>query len=101
MTQGQEKEAMLAIDHDNVEYPTSVLPKIRRGIVAPLMFIGRRLGLDRVVNWIQDEMARASAVRELSRLDDHYLRDIGIHRADIDDIADEMVMCRFNSRADT
>jgi uncharacterized protein YjiS (DUF1127 family) len=87
-------ETMLAIDHS-----TSVLPQIRRGVVALLMFIGWRLGLGRVVNWVQDEMGRAAAVRELSRLDDHYLRDIGIHRADIDDIADEMVRCRRKSRA--
>jgi len=60
---------MLAIDHDKVEYSaSSVLSRIRRGVVAPLMFIGRRLALDRVVNWVQDEMGRAAAVRELSRL---------------------------------
>ena len=89
---------MLAIDHDKVEYATSVPPQIGRGVVAPLMFIGRRLGLDRVVNWLQDKMGRAAGVRELSRLDDHYLRDIGIHRTDIGDIADEMVRCRRKGR---
>lgn len=91
---------MLAIDHDNVEYSTgSVLPLIGHRVVAPLTFIGRRLGLDRVVHWIQDEMARAALVRELSQLNDRYLRDIGIHRADIDEIGDEMVRRRRKSRA--
>jgi uncharacterized protein YjiS (DUF1127 family) len=91
---------MFAIDHDKVEYSTSsVLPQIGRGVVAPLMFIWRWLGLGLVVHWVQDEMARAALVDELSRLDDHYLRDIGIHRADIDDMADEIVRRRRRSRA--
>jgi uncharacterized protein YjiS (DUF1127 family) len=91
---------MLAIDHDKVEYSTSsVLQRACRGFVAPLKSIWRQLGLDRVVHWVRDEIVRAALVRELSQLDDHYLRDIGIHRADIDDMADEMVRRRRKSRA--
>jgi hypothetical protein len=91
---------MLTIDHDKVEYSSSsVLQPIGRGVAAPLKFIWRWLGLDLVVYWIQDEMGRAALVRELSQLNDRYLRDIGIHRADIDDMADEMVRRRRKSRA--
>jgi uncharacterized protein YjiS (DUF1127 family) len=91
---------MLAIDRDNVEYSTGpALQQIGRAVAAPAMSIARRLRLDRVVYWIQDEVKRAALVRELSQLNDYYLRDIGIHRADIDDIADMMVKRRRESRA--
>jgi uncharacterized protein YjiS (DUF1127 family) len=90
---------MFAVDHDKVGYSSSpVLQQVGRGVMAPLMFIGGRLRLDRIVYWIQDEIQRAALIRELNRLDDHYLRDIGIYRADIDDMADAMVRRRREGR---
>ena len=54
----------------------------------PLGLISHWCGLSRVVHWVQDEWLRIRIVNELSRLNDHYLRDAGICRCEIRDIAD-------------
>ena len=42
-------------------------------------------------HWAADRWHRLQAVRELNRLGDRHLRDIGIVRGDIEAIVDEMI----------
>jgi uncharacterized protein YjiS (DUF1127 family) len=53
--------------------------------------IGR---LAAAVGWFVDQWRRTQAIRELNRLSDHHLRDIGIARADIEAVAEEMIRRR-------
>jgi uncharacterized protein YjiS (DUF1127 family) len=46
------------------------------------------------VRWAADRWNRIHAVRELNRLGDRHLRDIGIVRGDIEAIVDEMISRR-------
>ena len=43
---------------------------------------------------LADQWERARVIRELRRLGDHHLQDIGIARADIEGIADAMIRRR-------
>jgi uncharacterized protein YjiS (DUF1127 family) len=43
------------------------------------------------VGWLLDQWRRRAVIGELSRLNDHHLRDIGIERGEIDSVADTMV----------
>jgi uncharacterized protein YjiS (DUF1127 family) len=56
----------------------------------------RRLNVFTVVRWLQDERRRRAAIRELNRLNDYYLNDIGISRDDIDAIVDKSLRERQN-----
>jgi uncharacterized protein YjiS (DUF1127 family) len=56
----------------------------------------RRLNVFTVVRWLQDERRRRAAIRELNRLNDYYLDDIGISRDDIDAIVDKSLRERQN-----
>ena len=85
---------MFAIDQDRVE---KSIGHMRAGLVSGLLFIGHQLRLGRVVCWLQDEGERAAVIRELSQLNDHYLRDVGINRSEIEEIADAMVRRRRES----
>lgn len=46
------------------------------------------------VHWAADRWNRLQAVRELNRLGDRHLHDIGIVRGDIEGIVDEMISRR-------
>jgi uncharacterized protein YjiS (DUF1127 family) len=47
------------------------------------------------LRWLIDQWQRVQAIRELNRLSDHHLQDIGITaRGDIETIADEMIRRR-------
>jgi uncharacterized protein YjiS (DUF1127 family) len=56
----------------------------------------RRLNVFTVVRWLQDGRRRRAAIRELNRLNDYYLNDIGISRDDIDAIVDKSLRERQN-----
>jgi uncharacterized protein YjiS (DUF1127 family) len=68
--------------------------------LAPLRFIGGGLGLDRAFRWLQEERLRIAAIRELDRLNDDYLDDIGIKRKDIRPIVSAMVKRIRDRRCD-
>ena len=42
-------------------------------------------------NWIDRWHARDKSIRELSRLDDHMLKDIGLHRGEIREVVESML----------
>ena len=44
-----------------------------------------------VVVWLRDQWRRRAVIGELSRLNDHHLRDIGIERGEIESVAETMV----------
>jgi uncharacterized protein YjiS (DUF1127 family) len=54
-------------------------------------------GIAGAFRWLTDEWRRAEAIRELNRLSDHHLKDIGIARADIESVAEVMIR-RHNRR---
>jgi uncharacterized protein YjiS (DUF1127 family) len=52
-------------------------------------------GLTLSLRWLIDRWRRAQVIRELNRLSDHHLQDIGITaRGDIETIADAMIRRR-------
>ena len=53
--------------------------------------IGGGLGVYSALRWFQDEWLRYSTIRNLDRLNDDYLDDIGIKRKDIRPIVNAMV----------
>ena len=59
--------------------------------LAPLRFIGGGLGLYKAFRWLQEERLRIATIRELDRLSDDYLDDVGIKRKDIRPIVSAMV----------
>jgi uncharacterized protein YjiS (DUF1127 family) len=82
---------MLAVSQDKVIKSVShVLNGIAGAVFAPLGFIGDELGL-KVFRWLQYERLRNATIRELNRLNDDYLDDIGIKRRDIRPIVNAMV----------
>jgi len=93
---------MLAVNQDKIDKSIGHMVQDRASaFLAPLVFIGHRLGLYRAVHWLQDERRRNAVIRELNQLSDHYLDDVGINRSDIDAIADAMVKHLRESRYDT
>jgi uncharacterized protein YjiS (DUF1127 family) len=68
-----------------------VLKDVGGAFLEQLVFIGDQLGLFNVFRWLQDEWRLNAAIRELSRLNDHYLDDIGIGRGSIDLREDELI----------
>ena len=81
---------MLALNHDRMEKSTGhVLHDLGGALLAPLALIGN--GSYRVIRWLQDEWHLNATNRELSRLNDYYLDDIGIRRRPIDLRHDELI----------
>jgi uncharacterized protein YjiS (DUF1127 family) len=68
-----------------------VLKDVGGAFLERLVFIGDQLGLFNVFRWLQDEWRLNAAIRELSRLNDHYLDDIGIERSSINLREDELI----------
>jgi len=82
---------MVAVSQDKVTKSAShVLHDIAGSVFTPLGCIGNGLGL-KVIRWLQDERLRHATIRELNRLNDDYLDDIGIKRRDIPRIVNAMV----------
>jgi len=83
---------MFAVDQDKVDKSIGrMLQDLGGAFLAPLAHIGSRLGFYKVIRWLQDEWRRGAVIRELNRLNDHYLDDIGINRSNIDSIVDAML----------
>ena len=70
------------IDHD----------RVASAFRAPLILIRKRLY--RVSRWIRDEWRLNAAIRQLRRLNDDYLDDIGIKRRHLD-LRNEILMKRL------
>ena len=80
---------MLAVDQDRIEKSIShVLQDVGGALLAPLALICN--GSYRVIRWLQDEWRLNATNRELSRLNERYLDDIGIRRS-IDLRHDELI----------
>jgi uncharacterized protein YjiS (DUF1127 family) len=74
---------MSAIDQGKVEKPiVHVSQDFGDALLALPAFVGG--GCHKVFCWLQNEWRLNAAVRELRRLDDHYLEDIGIKRSSLD-----------------
>ena len=86
---------MFAVDQDRV---SKSIKDLAGAFLGRLVHVGSRLGFFKVVRWLQDEWRRGVAIRELNRLNDHYLDDIGIDRSDIDSFVDTMVKRLRESR---
>lgn len=83
---------MLAVHQAKAEKSIGqMLQDLGGAFLPPLALIGNRLGFYQVICWLRDEWRRSVVIRELSRLNDYCLHDIGIDRSDIDVIADAMV----------
>jgi len=84
---------MLAVNQGKAEKSIHrLLQDLGVAFLAPLALIGNRLGFYyKVICWFRVEMQRRALISELSRLNEHYLRDVGIERVDIDLIAAETV----------
>ena len=83
---------MFTVNQDKVD--TSIghaLQDLAGAFLAPLRFIGGGLGLYKVFRWLHDERLRIATIRELHRLNDDYLDDMGIKRSDIRTIVNAMV----------
>jgi len=87
---------MFAFNHDKVAKSTSyILDDIGSTFFAPLVSIGEALRRCKIFLWLQEEKLRYTTVRELDRLNDDYLDDIGIKkRSDIRPIANALVRHR-------
>ena len=84
---------MFGFSQDKVAKATSYVPHdLARRLFGPLDYIGERLRLSKVLLWLQDEKLRYTMIRDLERLNDDYLDDIGIKkRGDIRPIVKELV----------
>ena len=60
------------------------------GFLQPLVQIGHRMGPRSFFRWLRDEAQGHATMRELHRLDDHGLDDIGVKRT-LDPRADDLV----------
>lgn len=91
---------MFAVNQDRMEKSIGHMRQhLGIGFLAQLSFIGHWLGLYSAIDRIRDERRRTVLIDELSRLDDYYLRDVGIDRSEIEGIADAMVKRVRKSRA--
>ena len=68
-----------------------VLKDVGGAFLERLVFIGDQLSLFNVLRWLQVEWRLNAAIRELRRLNDHYLDDIGIERSSINLREDELI----------
>jgi uncharacterized protein YjiS (DUF1127 family) len=92
---------MLAVDRYRVDRSIGRIPQdFAAVLLVPLRFVGSGLGLYKIFRWLQDEKIRITTIRELHRLNDDYLDDIGIKRKDIRPIVNAMVRRIRNRRRD-
>ena len=83
---------MLSANHDKADRSIGrVLKDVGGAFLEQLVFIGDELGLFSVFRWLQDGWRLNAAIRELSRLDDHCLDDIGVRRSSINLRDDELI----------
>lgn len=64
------------------------------GMVAGRSAVSRwalRAQLARVFHWLRQQWRRGAAIRELQRIDDRQLRDMGIDRNGIEAVIDELM----------
>jgi uncharacterized protein YjiS (DUF1127 family) len=86
---------MFAANQDKADRSIGrVLKDVGRAFLEQLVFIGDQLGLLNVFRWLKDEWRLNAAIRELSRLNDHYLDDIGIRRSELRERALQRAECR-------
>jgi uncharacterized protein YjiS (DUF1127 family) len=91
--------AMFAVARDRVDSCVGgMLQDVAGTLYASLRFIGNGLGLGRILRRLQDEKIRIKTIRELNRLNDDYLDDIGIKRKDIRPIVNAMMRRMRNRR---
>jgi len=70
---------MLAVNQASAGKSIGHLPQNRGGVLlAPLVLIGNRSY--KILCWFRNEWRWNGTLRELNRLNDHYLDDIGIRR---------------------
>jgi uncharacterized protein YjiS (DUF1127 family) len=87
-----EKKVMFAVKQDRLDKSIGqVLQDLTIAFLAPLDFIADGLRLYKVFRWVQDVRLRNATIREMYRLNDDYLDDIGIKRGDIRPIVDAMM----------
>ena len=90
---------MVAVDEARVARSIGrILHEVAGALFAPLRFISNKLGLHKTFRWLQDEKIRIATIRELHRLNDDYLDDIGIRRTDIRPTVNAMVRRMRNRR---
>ena len=72
---------MYAANQDKADgFIGRVLKDVGSVFLERLVFIGDQLGLCNVFRWLQDEAQHNATMRELNRLNDYCLDDIGIKR---------------------
>src|SRR5262249_49087938 len=75
------EEAMFAVNQDNADEPRGrTLTDLRGALLAQLAVIDDWFNVCRTFRWLRDDVRRNAMMRELSRLDDYCLNDIGIKR---------------------
>src|SRR5215469_2822474 len=91
---------MFAFTQGKVAKSTSyILNDIGSTFFAPLVSIGEALRRCKTFLWLQEEKLRYTTIRELDRLNDDYLDDIGIKkRSDIRPLAKALVKRRRERR---
>ena len=91
---------MLAFSQDKLAKPASYIPShIIDAFLGPLASIVDGLRRCKMFLWLQDKKLRYTTIRELDRLNDDYLDDIGIKkRSDIRPIAKALVKRRREIR---
>ena len=83
---------MFAVKQDRMDKSIGqVLQDINVAFLASLDFIADALRIYKVLRWVQDVRLRNATIREMYRLNDDYLDDIGIKRRDIRPIVDAMM----------
>ena len=81
---------MSAVDHDKMENSIGHLVQDLGGAFLALpALVGN--ALHKVIRSLRDEWQLNAAIRELSKLNDHYLDDIGIKRGSLDLRDDELM----------
>ena len=91
---------MLAFSQDKLAKPASYIPShIIDAFLGPLASIVDGLRRCKIFRWLQEEKLRYTTIRELDRLNDDYLDDIGIKkRSDIRPFVNALVKRRRERR---
>src|SRR5215471_2361547 len=98
-TEWMGEKAMFAVAPSRVDRSIGrLLQGVAGSLFVSLRFIGNGLGLHKILRWLQDEKIRIATIRELHRLNDDYLDDIGIKRKDIHPIVNTMMRRKRNRR---
>jgi uncharacterized protein YjiS (DUF1127 family) len=86
---------MSAVNGARTEKPRShIAQQLSGALLTPLVLIGSHLY--KISRWFRDEWRLSATIRELNRLNDHYLDDIGIKRGDLD-LSDEALVKRLRT----